>query len=157
MKTWEDARVTCLGNNQRLVHVTEKLEHSRIKTYSAFIFDHFWIGLKQENSEFKWTNDKVAKFTAWGQGQPSSQSECVRYSATNFQWETYNCSALLYFMCENDVPKARASDKDTMATGLLLGFGTIVGLLLGGVLMLQMPCCRSYTVRAIGQFGLGRR
>ncbi|KAK7094197.1 snaclec CHH-B subunit beta-like [Littorina saxatilis] len=155
-KTWDEARDTCSRDNKRLVHVTEHLQHIRIKNYSPFIFDHFWIGLKQADKSYKWTDDSVARFTAWGQGQPNSQTDCVRYSASDFTWETHNCSSMLYFMCENEVAAPKASGSETRGKGLLIGFGAMLGLLLFGILLLQLPCCRSNTVKAIGHFGLGR-
>ncbi|XP_076451434.1 C-type lectin lectoxin-Lio3-like [Babylonia areolata] len=154
--TWYEARDTCARDNRRLVHVTEAMEHTRIRNYRPFIFHHFWIGLKVDRGSYKWTDDTVARFTAWGEGQPGSQSECVRYSADDFTWQTHNCSDLLYFMCENDVPRPKASDGMTAATGLLVGFASMLGILLLGILLVQMPCCRSSTVKAIGHFGLGR-
>nr|KAG5698952.1 hypothetical protein BaRGS_024873 [Batillaria attramentaria] len=46
---------------------------------------------------------------------------------------------------------------ETVATGLLVGFGSMLGLLVVGFLLLQLPCCRTYTVKTIGHFGLGTR
>ncbi|XP_076472279.1 C-type lectin lectoxin-Lio3-like [Babylonia areolata] len=155
--TWDDARDTCSRANQRLVHVTEKLEHTRIHNYRLYIFDDFWIGLKKHvNSEFQWTDAKVPKFTAWGRDQPDNQSACVSYSAANFLWETHNCSDLLYFMCENDVSRTKVSGRDTMMKGLALGFGSILGTFFFFLLLLQMGCCRLNTVKLMGHFGLGR-
>ncbi|KAK7486080.1 hypothetical protein BaRGS_00022689, partial [Batillaria attramentaria] len=117
-------------------------------------FRHFWIGLRKVKSDFVWLDSSVASFQAWGEGQPSSQSECVRYSADDFTWETYDCSADLAFMCENDVPVGKEAGVETVATGLLVGFGSMLGLLVVGFLLLQLPCCRTYTVKTIGHFGL---
>ncbi|KAL8564478.1 hypothetical protein ACOMHN_017620 [Nucella lapillus] len=157
--TWFDARDACARDNKRLVQVIEKLDHERIQHYRPYIFNHFWIGLREDQGgSFKWTDDSVAKFTAWGQGQPSSQSDCVKYNTNDFTWQTNNCSDMLFFMCENgQLPGPRVSDGMTAATGLLVGFAAMLGLLLLGILMVQMPCCRLGTVKAIGHFGLGKR
>ncbi|XP_025083971.1 macrophage mannose receptor 1-like [Pomacea canaliculata] len=156
--SWHEAQDRCESQGTFLARVDEMIEHVRIQRMKQFINMEFWIGLRLANSNYQWTDTTTAVFTAWGQDQPNSQSQCVKYRPSDMMWETYNCSASLFFLCENGAASnGKAITSQVAVTGLSMGFGVMFGVMLLIVALLQMPCCRTNSMVALSSFGVGRR
>ena len=102
---WDEAKLSCLDFNSKLVDITSKQENDflaqfmkRQSTPSA------WIGLSDSDVEghFLWTNGVPANFTNWGGQEPNGgeTENCVRLNMLNSSWIDVKCLKHYRYLCE---------------------------------------------------------
>ncbi|RUS78707.1 hypothetical protein EGW08_013528 [Elysia chlorotica] len=113
MKTWEDARATCIANGADLVKIVDDNMNKFIWDQVSLATDKLhWIGLHDQNGNgtFHWLDEKEkTTYLNWGFGQPnnlgSGNQDCVDISGYHGdgKWNDRGCDRKLRFICEKNL------------------------------------------------------
>ncbi|XP_046373921.2 mucin-5AC-like [Haliotis rufescens] len=107
-KTWNEARTICEGDGRRLAQIDNQQTSDALKTFSSErlwnddMQGHFWIGLNEGTSGFRWDHCEPASYTFWQNGDPQgSDKPCVFAERDTLEWKSEVCDSSSYqFLCE---------------------------------------------------------
>jgi Notch-like protein len=107
---FDEAQKSCLqaDNESSILTIHSKEEQEFI---SEFVFktnkviENVWIGLKNSNNQFKWTDGSEIGFTNWAKGNPSNKTDhnCVQMisdSSPIGQWADEFCDKKHIIVCQ---------------------------------------------------------
>ncbi|XP_022086669.1 macrophage mannose receptor 1-like isoform X2 [Acanthaster planci] len=114
--SWDGARSACQSSNADLAIIDTMREFNFLLDLWRYRYStqRFWVGLTDSASEgdFLWLNDDAFSLnpSVWDTGSPDdagSNEDCVEFN-TNRKLNDADCSASLYYICEDDLyPVAR--------------------------------------------------
>uniref|UniRef100_A0A8C3T3G5 C-type lectin domain-containing protein n=1 Tax=Chelydra serpentina TaxID=8475 RepID=A0A8C3T3G5_CHESE len=102
MKTWNEAKQSCLDFGAHLVIINTKEEQAflvKTRTKSRV----YWLGLSDQKVErqWHWVDGSPLKLSFWSTGEPndSSDEDCGTM-ALDGRWNDINCYMTDYWICE---------------------------------------------------------
>ncbi|XP_067240167.1 L-selectin-like isoform X2 [Chanodichthys erythropterus] len=104
---WKEAREWCqkhytdivMVHNENVTHFLTKYLPSRSSA------PYYWIGLKNINDSWTWTDGQIANYQNWGDKEPNSvlpDENCVEYISNpnnNGKWNDESCTRQKYPVC----------------------------------------------------------
>jgi hypothetical protein len=108
--TLEDAEKSCSeADNGSSILTVYSIEEQDFVSEFLFkthkIVDNIWLGLKNNNNNFKWTDGTELKFTNWANGNPSKKTDfnCVQMSQESTpigKWQDVPCNKKNLAVCQ---------------------------------------------------------
>uniref|UniRef100_A0A8C3SZJ3 C-type lectin domain-containing protein n=1 Tax=Chelydra serpentina TaxID=8475 RepID=A0A8C3SZJ3_CHESE len=101
MKTWNEAKQSCLDFGAHLVIINTKEE--QVKPPAPLLSRVYWLGLSDQKVErqWHWVDGSPLKLSFWSTGEPndSSDEDCGTM-ALDGRWNDINCYMTDYWICE---------------------------------------------------------
>ncbi|XP_026172418.1 killer cell lectin-like receptor subfamily B member 1A [Mastacembelus armatus] len=102
LKTWEEARENCSGNNSDLAAAVNEADREFIISHSWNSWNDpsikgYWIGLRVEGGQWKWINGSDLINSSWVDA-PTNGS-CAVSDDNQPRWKSANCSDRNRWIC----------------------------------------------------------
>ncbi|XP_061588555.1 macrophage mannose receptor 1-like [Cololabis saira] len=111
--SWDAAKKNCEDDGANLAALRTEWAQAYIENLALQLNSPVWIGLNknQTNGYYRYIDGWHARFTKWGDYQPSRDGPCV-YVDVDGKWKTASCSRALNSVCmkSTDVPPTAATD-----------------------------------------------
>ncbi|VDH90237.1 C-type lectin domain family 4 member E [Mytilus galloprovincialis] len=110
---WFNAQGSCRAHDARLAEVLSRNQQDFLR-YTASLYgtsSDFWLGARDDLEEGKWQwsfTKNYFSFTDWAPHEPMDglSANCLQmWSAHNWQWDDYPCTAERKYICESKIPE----------------------------------------------------
>nr|XP_029135217.1 C-type mannose receptor 2-like [Labrus bergylta] len=108
--TWVEAYDYCKENHYRLLWIRDEYDQWAVEQWLNYTAEEgdFWIGLRQSRvfGFWIWTSDTTVGFSKWKDGKTPQQSmfdHCGAFNNKDWDWNHFNCSKTLPFLCEENI------------------------------------------------------
>jgi hypothetical protein len=110
-RSFADAKRACIADGGQLAELKTAEDNRVVREAMAsrFTAAKMWIGLTDapEEGNWSWTSGAPLAFEAWKPGEPNDYDgeDCAQLFADSWEWNDFDCSARLPFVCESTSTK----------------------------------------------------